>query len=918
MFKSRGDIVYKCTVRLLEDTEILECEFHPSYKGKFLLEHVCQQLNLTETDYFGLRYVDTSSQRHWLHMAKLILKQVKDASPILFSFRVKFYPPNPLLLKEDVTRFQIYLQLKRDLLHGRLYCTANEAAMLGALIIQIELGDYDPSIHVGNYVSEMRLLLRQTDTIEARIQELHSEPVEGTPGGGGGVKGMSTQEAERTFLKIACQLDTYGVDPHPVKDHRGNQLYLGINHSGILTFQGSRKTHHFKWSEVHKINFEGRMFIVHLNYPEKKHTVGFKCPSGAACRHVWCCAIEQMLFFTLSSSSEASVYSGGGLFSWGTKFKYVGRTEREILERDGLLAPRDSQEEGCSGGKRKASSVPATPSTPMTGDFGYSSLPRSTHSAPLEHAVLASEACNGGCLLSGPAVDIALACCDHLPAHDTKPPSMYTHEAALCLQVQQLQRRLPAQRARRRHRAGLLRPPAGARHQAAQYVYTRGSIVSPGAAAATAAACSAGPPSTSRWPAATTCRRTTPSRPVCIHTRQHCVSRCSSCNGGCLLSGPAVDIALACCDHLPAHDTKPPSMYTHEAALCLQVQQLQRRLPAQRARRRHRAGLLRPPAGARHQAAQYVYTRGSIVSPGAAAATAAACSAGPPSTSRWPAATTCRRTTPSRPVCIHTRQHCVSRCSSCNGGCLLSGPAVDIALACCDHLPAHDTKPPSMYTHEAALCLQVQQLQRRLPAQRARRRHRAGLLRPPAGARHQAAQYVYTRGSIVSPGAAAATAAACSAGPPSTSRWPAATTCRRTTPSRPVCIHTRQHCVSRCSSCNGGCLLSGPAVDIALACCDHLPAHDTKPPSMYTHEAALCLQVQQLQRRLPAQRARRRHRAGLLRPPAGARHQAAQYVYTRGSIVSPGAAAATAAACSAGCGVESTGLKRLIGQVQLF
>ncbi|XP_075976473.1 FERM domain containing isoform X2 [Anticarsia gemmatalis] len=426
MFKSRGDIVYKCTVRLLEDTEILECEFHPSYKGKFLLEHVCQQLNLTETDYFGLRYVDAGGQRHWLHMAKLILKQVKDASPILFSFRVKFYPPNPLLLKEDVTRFQIYLQLKRDLLHGRLYCTANEAAMLGALIIQIELGDYDPTIHVGNYVTEMRLLLRQTDTIEARIQELHREPVEGTPGGSGGVKGMSTQEAERTFLKIACQLDTYGVDPHPVKDHRGNQLYLGINHSGILTFQGSRKTHHFKWSEVHKINFEGRMFIVHLNYPEKKHTVGFKCPSGAACRHVWCCAIEQMLFFTLPSSSDACVYSGGGLFSWGTKFKYVGRTEREILERDGLLAPRDSQEEGSTtGGKRKASSVPATPSTPMTGDFGYSSLPRSTHSAPLEESERDPDACNGACLLSGPAVDIALACCDHLrPLDEPKPPAL--------------------------------------------------------------------------------------------------------------------------------------------------------------------------------------------------------------------------------------------------------------------------------------------------------------------------------------------------------------------------------------------------------------------------------------------------------------------------------------------------------------
>lgn len=53
-----------------------------------------------------------------------------------------------------------------------------------------------------------------------------------------------------------------------LQDHRGNQLYVGINNNGILTFQASKKTHHFKWSEVQKINFEGRMFIVHLNYPE--------------------------------------------------------------------------------------------------------------------------------------------------------------------------------------------------------------------------------------------------------------------------------------------------------------------------------------------------------------------------------------------------------------------------------------------------------------------------------------------------------------------------------------------------------------------------------------------------------------------------------------------------------------------------
>lgn len=82
------------------------------------------------------------------------------------------------------------------------------------------------------------------------------------------LKGQSASQIETTFLKLACQLDTYGVDPHPVKDHKGSQLYLGINYSGILTFQGSRKTHHFRWPDIHKINYEGKMFIIHLNYNE--------------------------------------------------------------------------------------------------------------------------------------------------------------------------------------------------------------------------------------------------------------------------------------------------------------------------------------------------------------------------------------------------------------------------------------------------------------------------------------------------------------------------------------------------------------------------------------------------------------------------------------------------------------------------
>ncbi|XP_058818907.1 FERM domain-containing protein 5 isoform X1 [Topomyia yanbarensis] len=382
MFKSRseGNVVYKCTVRLLEDLDVLECEFQPHHKGNFLLDYVCEQLEITEKDYFGLRFVDSSKQRHWLDLAKTIIKQVKDVEPLILSFRVKFYPADPCRLTGN-GKVMLFQQLKRDLRHGRLYCSIGEAAALGALIVQDELGDFDTETHHGEYVSSMKIALRQSEQLEKKVMELHRkrEP------------GQDAVAVLDEFVGIARSLETYGIDPHPVKDHRGTQLYLGINFSGISTFAAGRRAQHFRWPEVHKINFEGKMFIVHLAYTDdrrevKKHTVGFKCPSGSACRYVWRCAIEQMLFFTLPTSQHAAVMSGGGFFSWGTKFKYSGRTEREILS-ESLNALRQ-QKMNTSPSKRKAQSVPATPSSPQ-GDLAeirklrYSSLPRSTMSEPL-------------------------------------------------------------------------------------------------------------------------------------------------------------------------------------------------------------------------------------------------------------------------------------------------------------------------------------------------------------------------------------------------------------------------------------------------------------------------------------------------------------------------------------------------------
>ncbi|XP_061402411.1 FERM domain-containing protein 3-like, partial [Musca vetustissima] len=307
---------------------------------------------------------------------------------ILFSFRVKFYPADPFRLTYH-GRIMLYQQLKRDLRHGRIYCSIGEAAALGSLIVQEELGDYNEEIHNENYVASMSLALRQTESLERKIMELHKKRV----------PGQNTREVINEFLSIVSGLETYGIDPHPVKDHRGSQLYIGINYSGISTFICGKRSQHFRWNEVQKINFEGKMFIAHLSYTDasreaKKHTVGFKCANNSTCRYLWRCALEQMLFFTLPNSQNAAVVSGGGFFSWGTKFKYTGRTEREILT-ESINALREQKLNNSSTNKRKASSVPATPSSPP-GDFEqirYSSLPRSTMSEPLTYNQMAGNEC---------------------------------------------------------------------------------------------------------------------------------------------------------------------------------------------------------------------------------------------------------------------------------------------------------------------------------------------------------------------------------------------------------------------------------------------------------------------------------------------------------------------------------------------
>ncbi|XP_060932968.1 FERM domain-containing protein 5 [Limanda limanda] len=318
---------YSCTVRLLDDSEYT-CTIQRDAKGQYLLDLICHHLNLLEKDYFGIRYVDPDKQRHWLEVTKSIAKQMKSQPPFTMCLRLKFYPPNPAALKEEITRYLVFLQIKRDLYHGRLLCKTSDAAMLAAHILQAEIGNYDPGKHPEGYSSKFHFFPKHSEKLERRIADLHKTEL----------IGQSPETSERNFLQKAQMLETYGVDPHPCKDVSGNPAFLAFTPFGFVVLQGNKQVHFLKWDEVTKLKFEGKTFHIHANQKEDKQIIlTYFAPTPEACKHLWKCGVEHQAFYKLEKSSQVRTVSSSNLFFKGSRFRYSGRVAKEVMEQSAKI-----------------------------------------------------------------------------------------------------------------------------------------------------------------------------------------------------------------------------------------------------------------------------------------------------------------------------------------------------------------------------------------------------------------------------------------------------------------------------------------------------------------------------------------------------------------------------------------------------
>ncbi|XP_067302770.1 band 4.1-like protein 1 isoform X8 [Pseudorasbora parva] len=293
-------------------------------KGQVLLDAVCEHLNLLEKDYFGLTFSDTESQKNWLDPSKEIKKQIR-VGPWHFSFAVKFYPPDPSQLIEDITRYYLCLQLREDILSGRLPCSFVTHALLGSYAVQAELGDYDPEEHGPDYISEFRFAPNQTRELEERVVELHRT-----------YRGMSPAEAEINFLENAKKLSMYGVDLHHAKDSEGIDIMLGVCASGLLIYRDRLRINRFAWPKILKISYKRSNFYIKIRpgeYEQFESTIGFKLPNHRASKRLWKVCIEHHTFFRLVSPEPPPK----GFLVIGSKFRYSGRTQAQTRQASALI-----------------------------------------------------------------------------------------------------------------------------------------------------------------------------------------------------------------------------------------------------------------------------------------------------------------------------------------------------------------------------------------------------------------------------------------------------------------------------------------------------------------------------------------------------------------------------------------------------
>ncbi|XP_035919867.1 moesin/ezrin/radixin homolog 2 isoform X2 [Anopheles stephensi] len=247
-----------------------ELEFHLEHRatGRYLFDLICRTIGLRETWYFGLQFEDSKGNLSWLKMDKKVQDQSVHMTngSCMFIFLAKFFPENVAEeLVQEVTQHLFFLQIKQAILSMDVYCPPEASVLLASYAVQAKYGDYDEAVcKPGMLISENLLPQRVIDQYqmtpqmwEERIKTWYADH-----------RGMSRDEAEMEYLKIAQDLDMFGVNYFPITNKKNTEVWLGVTALGLNIYNKENKllpVTTFQWNEILHISFDDRKFVVKTN-----------------------------------------------------------------------------------------------------------------------------------------------------------------------------------------------------------------------------------------------------------------------------------------------------------------------------------------------------------------------------------------------------------------------------------------------------------------------------------------------------------------------------------------------------------------------------------------------------------------------------------------------------------------------------
>uniref|UniRef100_A0A8C9YGR3 Radixin n=1 Tax=Sander lucioperca TaxID=283035 RepID=A0A8C9YGR3_SANLU len=243
----------------------LEFAIQPNTTGKQLFDQVVKTVGLREVWFFGLQYTDSKGYVTWLKLNKKVTQQdVKKENPLQFKFRAKFFPEDVSEeLIQEITQKLFFLQVKEAILNDENYCPPETAVLVASYAVQAKYGDYNKDNHKPGYLASDRLLPQRyvleqhkltKEQWEDRIQTWHEEH-----------RSMLREDAMMEYLKIAQDLEMYGVNYFEIKNKKGTELWLGVDALGLNIYEHEDKLSPkigFPWSEIRNISFNDKKFVI--------------------------------------------------------------------------------------------------------------------------------------------------------------------------------------------------------------------------------------------------------------------------------------------------------------------------------------------------------------------------------------------------------------------------------------------------------------------------------------------------------------------------------------------------------------------------------------------------------------------------------------------------------------------------------